>query len=62
MVRAICENDIQEIKLCLDVDPSLLNKETYYKFTPLSLASSLNRVGLIDYFILRGAEINAMDG
>ena len=60
MIKAICDNDINEAKLAIDKNPNSL-KSTNYEFTPLSLAASLNRTAIIDYLLLRGASIDEID-
>jgi hypothetical protein len=61
LIKAICDNDINEVKIAIDKNPDALNSKRY-EFTPLSLAASLNRTALIvfnltikDYLLLRGA-------
>lgn len=61
LIRSICDNDINELKLCLDSNPELANAAIYQGYKPLTLAASLNRSGLIDYLVLRGADIEEVD-
>lgn len=61
-MRAICKNDLKELKKVLDegfdIDsPVDLQKEK----TPLGLAAYLNRPQIIEYLILRGADVDRSD-
>lgn len=63
LLRAIVDNDINEVKKVLDkglfgVDQVLEEK---YGTTPLTLASWFNRAAIMKYLILRGAEIDFFD-
>lgn len=63
LVKAICEKDINELKTVLDegYDPNTPEIEEKYRYTALGLAASLNRVGIIEYLLLRGGNIDAKD-
>jgi len=62
LLKAICEKDINEVKLVLDEGFDLSSDVDHkYNYKALGLASSLNRVGIIEYLLLRGADINAKD-
>jgi len=61
-LKAICENDFEEIELLLDrgFDPNDFI-DYKYELTPLGLAAMLNRSQLIQYLYLRGADVNKQD-
>ncbi len=63
LVKAICEKDINEIKSILDkgfnTDKEAL--EDKYGYYAAGLAAALNRVGILEYLILRGVDINTQD-
>lgn len=61
-LQAVCEGDLNEIKLVLDEGFDLdATFERKYGYTPMSLAAALNRPEVIEYLLLRGANINAFD-
>ena len=56
-MRMICENNVKDLPEYLDLLPNIncfLDKE----YTPLHLASILNRTAILEYLILRGANPN----
>lgn len=61
--RAICEEDINEVKAVLDsgFDPDKEVLDEKYAFNSMSLAARLNRTAILEYLILRGADINIQD-
>ena len=63
LMRAVCEKDINEVKTVLDegFDVDGLNIDEKYRYKAMGLAAALNRVGIMEYFLLRGADINAKD-
>jgi len=63
LVKAICEKDINEVKTVLDegYDANTPEIEEKYNYTALGLAASLNRVGIVEYLLLRGGNINSQD-
>lgn len=62
-MRAICKNDLKELKQVLDegydIDAPV---ELQHERTALGLASFLNRPQLVEYLILRGANLDKPDG
>lgn len=63
LTKAICEKDINEVKLVLDEGFNVNSQEVdeKYKYKALGLAASLNRVGILEYLLLRGADLNVQD-
>ena len=63
MLKAILENDINEVKILLDkgfdADRAL---ELKYGCTALTLAAWFNRTAIMKYLICRGAHIDCLDG
>lgn len=60
-IKSICQDDINELKLCLDKCPDLIAQDLQNKYNCLTLASSLNKTALIEYLILRGGDIDKLD-
>eukprot|EP01017_Pseudomicrothorax_dubius_P048202 TRINITY_DN8735_c0_g1_i1.p1 TRINITY_DN8735_c0_g1~~TRINITY_DN8735_c0_g1_i1.p1 ORF type:complete len:217 (+),score=20.69 TRINITY_DN8735_c0_g1_i1:130-780(+) len=62
LLRAICESDLDEIKNVLDedFDPNS-TVDIRRGLNALSLAALLSRTSVIDYLLLRGANIDAQD-
>jgi hypothetical protein len=56
--QAICREDINELKECLDQRPQLMEEKLMQGFNALSLASALNKTGIISYLLFRGASID----
>ena len=62
LLKAICERDINEVKAVMDEGFDLNSEIDYkYNYKTLGLAASLNRTGIIEYLLLRGADVNIQD-
>ena len=63
LMRAICEKDINEVKSIIDegFDINNLPVDGRYNYKSMGLAAALNRVGMLEYFLLRGGDINTQD-
>lgn len=60
-IDAICRGDFDHVKDCLDRSSGLLTLELYQGYTALSLATSLNKTAMVEYLLMRGADIDATD-
>ncbi len=60
LLRSITDDDIETVKAMLDkgFNP---NSKIEKRYSPLTLASSLGRLAIIDYLIARGADVNFKD-
>jgi hypothetical protein len=63
LLKAICERDINEVKEVLDKKFNMDEEhlEDKYGYKAAGIAAALNRVGILEYLILRGADINTKD-
>ena len=58
-MRAICKNDIQDVKEIIDEGFDLDSVIDYkYGYTPMILASVVNHPGILYYLALKGANVD----
>lgn len=62
-MRAICDKDINEVKLVLQkgYNKDAFEIEDKYGYNAMGLAAALNRVGILEYLIMRGFNVNQQD-
>lgn len=61
LVQLIYANDLEGLQKLIESNPETINKPDERGFTPLILATYLNKKEIVELFLNQGAEINAQD-